>query len=125
MRHRRWLFCLAFGIIMADVVGAEEGGVYSAKGKRDPFVPLITSSARVSTVAGLIGVETLEDLVLEGVVQDADPKKSVAVANGTVLKEGDEAGSVKLLKIQPDGALFSVNGMEGFKPLYQDETKKN
>ena len=124
MKRRLWLFCFAFGIIMACTAQAAEG-VYSAKGKRDPFMPLISGSAKISAAAGLIGVETIEEIVVEGLVQDANPKKSVVIANGTVLKEGDEVGSVKLLKIQADGAHFSVNGIEGFRPLYLEESKKS
>jgi hypothetical protein len=40
-----------------------------------------------------------------------------------VLKEDDEVGNVKVVKINPDSVLFSVNGIEGLKALYQEESK--
>jgi len=40
------------------------------------------------------------------------------------LKEGEEQGAVKVLKIESGGALFSVNGIEGFKAQYQSEQPK-
>ena len=121
-----WLFCAAFGMICFEfqVYGAEaEGSLYSAKGKRDPFVQLVGTGAKASA-GGLLSVESVEEISIEGIVVDTDPKQSIVVVNGSVLKEGDEVGSVKVLKIRPDGASFSVNGIEAFKPLYQEEVKK-
>ena len=46
------------------------------------------------------------------------------IANGTLLKEGEEQGAVKVLKIEPGGAHFSVNGIEGFRAQYQSEQPK-
>lgn len=120
--RRLWLFYLTFGIIVADVGYASES-LYAAKGRRDPFTPLITSSARASAASGLMGVESLEEVIVEGVMNDLDPKKSVVILNGTVLREGEEVGNVKVLKLQADGAVITVNGVEGFKPLYQEEKK--
>ena len=99
---------------------AAEEGLYNPRGKRDPFVPLVTTATRVSS--GLVSVENAEELTVEGIVYD--PKGSIVVVNGTVLKEGEELGAVKVLKIKSDGALFSVNGVEAFKPLYEDTKKK-
>lgn len=117
-----WILSFVFGIILCiDAVGAEAPAQYSAKGRRDPFMPLITQTSRQSP--GLIGVESIEDISIEGVVYD--PKNaSMVIVNGSVLKEGEEQGSVKVLKIQSDGALFSVNGIESFKYQYQPENAK-
>jgi len=121
--RRFWLFYLTFGIIIADVSHASQS-LYAAKGRRDPFMPLITSSTKASAASGLMGVEALEEIVVEGIVNDLDPKKSVVILNGSVLREGEEVGNVKVLKLQADGAVISVNGVEGFKPLYQEEKKR-
>lgn len=117
-----WILTAAFGMIFLDIFNAvaSEQTLYSAKGKRDPFVQLITMTSRVS--AGLVGVETLEEIVIEGIIYDSK-KGSVVIANGSVLREGEELGNVKVIKIKPDGAVFSVNGVEGYKPMYQDEDK--
>ena len=121
-----WLFGLAFGVICLEIsasFAAAETSLYSAKGKRDPFMQLVASGA-IASASGLLSVESIEEVMVEGVVVDADPKQSVVVANGTVLKEGEEVGNVKVLQIKPEGAVFSVNGMEQYKPLYQEEAKK-
>jgi hypothetical protein len=116
-----WSFCLCFGIIFCESAQAEK--LYVAKGKRDPFVPLVNSGSKIGTAAGLAAVESVEEIVIEGLMFDSSPKNSVVVVNGSVLREGDEVGNVKLLKIRPDGAQFSVNGIESFKSLYQEESK--
>jgi type II secretory pathway component PulC len=120
-----WILLGCFGMICVPVsLFSEQEIKYEAYGKRDPFVPLITAAAR--EVSGVLNVETLEEIALEGVVYD--PKNgSVVVANGVFLKEGEESGSVKVLKVEPDGVVFLVNGIEGFKPLYanaNDSSKK-
>ena len=121
-----WILFSPFGILWPDCVFAgapEEGRLYHAQGKRDPFIPLLATSLRLSTGA-LLGVETVEDIQIEGIVMDADPRQSVVVVNGSMMRTGEEIGSVKVLAIRPEGVQFSVNGMEAFKPLYQGESQK-
>ncbi len=121
--RRSWILTLAFGIIMSDAASAAQS-LYASKGRRDPFVPLITSSTKVSLTSGLMGVETPDEIVVEGIMQDPDPKKSVVVMNGSVLREGEEVGNVKVLELRADGVVVSVNGEKVFKPLYQEEKKR-
>ncbi len=59
---------------------------YYSKGERDPFIPLITSGARMSL--GLQVVETIDDIKFEGIIFDPFGK-SMAMLNGEVVKEGD------------------------------------
>ena len=100
---------------------ADEAGRYDAHNKRDPFAPLVTLTMKEA--AGLLAVESIDDISIEGVVYD--PKNgSIVIVNGSVLKEGEESGQVKVVKIKPNGVVFSVNGFEGFKPTYQDNSSK-
>ena len=118
-----WILSCAFGIILScGAVFAQETGLYHSQNKRDPFVPLVGLTTRHSA-AGLLGVENIDEIQIEGVMVEADPRESIVVVNGSVLKTGEEVGSVKVLAIRQEGARFSVNGVEGFKTLYQDETK--
>lgn len=96
---------------------SNQENLYNPQGKRDPFLPLISQASRV--VSGLLGVETIDEIVIEGVVYDPG-KGSVVVVNGAVLKEGEELGHVKVLKVKPDGAYVSINGSEGFRKVYQE-----
>ena len=118
-----WILLFTFDTIITHRVFAEETRLYHAQGKRDAFVPLVALTMRQSA-SGLISVESVDEVQIEGVVMDANPRQSIVIANGSVLKEGEEVGSVKVLKIKPEGAVFSVNGIEAYKPLYQEEVKK-
>ena len=96
--------------------------LYQAHGKRDPFMPLVTQTTR-RTASGLVGVENIDEISIQGIIYD--PKAgSMIIANDSLLKEGEEQGAVKVLKIEPSGAFFSVNGIEGFKAQYQSEQPK-
>ena len=101
-------------------MGAADGKiVYEAQGRRDPFVPLVSLASRDSS--GFLGLDSIEEVKVEGVLYD--PKQgSVVIVNGAILKEGEESGAMKVIKIRPDGAVFLINGVETFKPLYQDES---
>jgi hypothetical protein len=114
-----WIVSSVFGIIMS-VSAFADGPAYTAHDKRDPFTPLVTSSSRQSP--GLMGIERIDELTVEGIVYD--PKNgSVVILNGTVLKEGEELGGVKITKIEKSGVRLLLNGTETLKSLYQDDTK--
>lgn len=128
-----WHLLTAFGMIFlvmeASAAPDEVQGVgsapsspeelYNAGGRRDPFVPLVSQTTR-QTASGLVGVQSIDEISIQGIIYD--PKKgSMVIVNGSLLKEGEEEGAVKVLKIQTDGALFSVNGIEGFKAQYPSE----
>jgi len=122
-----WNLLLCFGMILAvsRIVFAADEEMYDAHGKRDPFVPLVTSTMR-SASSGLLGVDNIEDLSIEGIVYDP-AHGSAVIVNGAILKEGEELGSVKVLEIKPEGAKFLINGLVGFKAIYQEDSmnKKN
>lgn len=113
-----WILTLASGIIVFEKEAlSKEEALYNAQGKRDPFIPLISLSSRVAS--GLLGVETFDELVIEGIVHDPG-KKSIVIVNGAVMNVGEEVGSVKLIEVRPDGALFAISGVEGFKAFNPD-----
>ena len=115
-----WTVSAAFVMIFSGLTQASEEATYEAAGKRDPFLPLVSMSS--SEAGGLLGVESLEDIVVEGVVYDPSAG-SIAILNGSVLRDGEEIGSVTVLKVRPDGVEVSVSGVSGFKPLFQEEAK--
>ena len=101
--------------IFSIVVWSE---TYDNSGKRDPFVPLVTGEK--TTVRGLYGVESAEDLTIEGIVIDP-VNGSVAVVNGEIVQEKEVRDNLKVLKIQPDGVLFEINEIQEFKPFGNEE----
>ena len=103
---------LAAVLIICCIVGslafAEEALFkYNAKGKRDPFVPLISESGGYASDA--YEASAVEDIRLEGIVWD-DVRGSIAIINGEIVKEGEVIGSIKVLKINKDSVIFDVGG---------------
>lgn len=116
-----WIFLAVLGMICLPSLSlADEKGLYDARGKRDPFIPLVTLTMKSSS-SNLLGVDNIEDLVVEGVVYDP-VHGSLVIVNGAVLKEGEELGSVKVVKVEVNGAHFLINGAEGFKEIYQEDS---
>ena len=84
-----------------------EGYEYYSKGKRDPFVPLITGTVIKSSL-GLQAIETIDDVILEGII--LDPRgESMAVLNGEVVKEGDRAYNIEIVKIYYNAVTIKLN----------------
>ena len=94
-------------VFMAVSLFAEEAFKYDAKGNRDPFVPLVSKEG--AYVSDAYGISGIKDVRLEGIVWD-EAKVSVAIINGEIVEEGQEIGSVKVLKIERDGVIFDVDG---------------
>ncbi len=117
---RLWILWLTFGTLFSGAALAEQEIVYDPHGKRDPFAALVTATSR--DASGLVGIEGAGDIKMEGIVYD--PKGSVVIVNGSLMKEGEESGNLKVLSIKPNGVLFSINGSEEFRPLYSEEVKQ-
>lgn len=71
--------------------------VYKKSG-RDPFWPLVTEEGKL--IQGF-GGESLENVYLEGIIWDAGGD-SVAMINGMILRQGEQIGGIKILKIGKD-----------------------
>lgn len=97
------IICVIFG----SEVFADDAFKYNAKGKRDPFVPLISESGGYASDA--YEASAVEDIRLEGIVWD-DVRGSIAIINGEIVKEGEVIGSIKALKINKDSVIFDVGG---------------
>ena len=92
---------------------------YDSKGKRDPFEPLISGKGEAHVINGLSGVQTADDIHLEGVVVDK-VRGSYVVANGVVLAEGATEEGVKAVEIKEEGVLFDIHVKKEFKPFQPD-----
>jgi competence protein ComGC len=91
---------LAFGVS----VFAQDDFIYDAKGKRNPFIPLVTNEGR------LIKLDKEEekgssDLVIDGIIYDKQGS-SYAIINGQVVSVGDYAGEYRVLKVESDRVVF-------------------
>lgn len=85
---------------------AQEQFKYNAKGRRNPFIPLVTSDGR------LLKLEKEGDasgLLLEGIIYDKYGR-SYAIVNGEIVKIGDAIGDYQVLKIENNKVIFIKEG---------------
>jgi len=80
--------------------------VYDAKGKRDPFIPLVTPDGRL---LNLKQQEEKGDLTLEGIIYDKYGL-SYAIVNGEIVKIGDKVGEYQVLRIESNKVIFLKQG---------------
>ena len=83
---------------------AESDFVYDAKGKRNPFIPLVTNEGR------LIKLDKEEekgstDLAIDGIIYDKSGL-SYAIINAAVVGVGDYVGEYRVLKVESDRVVF-------------------
>ncbi|MBI3088412.1 MAG: hypothetical protein HYY91_05985 [Candidatus Omnitrophica bacterium] len=83
---------------------------YDAKGKRDPFVPLVREGRFVSAVAG--GVGDFSNPALAGILWDPSGH-SIALINEMEVKVGDVLGEYEVSEIRQDAVVLMRQG----KPL--------
>jgi hypothetical protein len=102
-------------VVFFSLACAQEVFVYDAKGRRNPFVPLVTSDGRLIK---LEAKEVTEGLALEGIIYDKTAM-SYAIVNGLVVKVGDFAGGYQVLKIEQNKVIFIKDGQ-----LYEIELKR-
>ena len=96
-------------LFFANLVYAQETFVYDDHGKRDPFVPLVSSAGMVVTYDEDLSVN---DLVLEGIVSDATGNNA-AIVNGKVVKVHDQVGPYVVDVIAVDHVEF-LKGADRF-----------
>lgn len=111
------VFLFLFGLILSCAFGQTEF-IYDAKGKRNPFIPLVTPEGR------LLKLDKQEDitpggLAIEGIIYDKFGR-SFAIVNATVVGIGDMVGDFQVLKILEHKVIFIRNG----EPLEVELTKE-
>ena len=94
---------LISGYLLINICLAAE-----ARQKRDPFVPLVGEGSSVY-LSTLDMITNEKDIRLEGIIYD-NVKESAAIINGEVVKEGQEVGFIKVLKIEQSGVSLSLEG---------------
>ena len=81
---------------------------YEAKGKRDPFVPLL-GQEKGSRPAGLEGITSMQDVLLEGIAMGPSGK-NIAILNGQMVKEQDKYGALQIKKISRKAVEILIDG---------------
>lgn len=105
--NKRFLSFAFLFFIFCAVSFAQEF-VYDSKGKRDPFIPLVTPEGR------LLKLDKQEPspgaLTIEGIIYDKHGR-SFAIVNTAVVGIGDPVGEYQVLKIQEDKVIFIKDGI--------------
>ena len=96
-------FFLIFGL--KDLCFAQEKFVYDDKGRRDPFIPLVTSDGRILN----LDQEKDSDIHLEGIIYD-DKGFSYAIVNQEIVRIGDWAGNYQVYRIEKNKVIFLKDG---------------
>ena len=94
-------------LLIAGSAMAEEDFIYNAKGKRDPFVPLVSKDGAYASDA--YGISGIQDIRLEGIVWD-EAQGSIAIINGEIVKEGQKIGAIEVLRVERDAVVFNIDG---------------
>ncbi len=110
------VFCLA-GCLYPGGSSRAGGLTYDFKGKRDPFMPLVTSERQVVSVEDIVSIN---DVSLEGLAVGRQGKK-VAIINGVMLKEGERIGNVELKAIGDKSVKLLIDGGEYELRLPEEE----
>ena len=95
--------------------------IYSAKGKRDPFVSLIGQEK--NKIISLEGITSIDELTLEGIAIGAGGKQ-VAILNGQMVKDNDKFGSLVVKKISRKSVLVSIDGKDYSLNIQEQEGSK-
>jgi len=102
-----FFICTISILICAINLSAQDEFTYDSKGRRDPFIPLVTSDGR------LLKLEEEENknltMSLEGIIYD-EHAISYAILNGEVVKVGDTIGDYQVLKIEKNKVVLIKEG---------------
>lgn len=102
----------AAGCVVWMAVGwpAPAAAEYRAKGKRDPFVPLVTAEGQRFHPPGVDEEEVsgAANVTLQGIVYDP-AAESYAIVNGQVVHEQDLVDGMVVLRIQPTTVTMLVD----------------
>jgi len=104
------IFILIFisGMFFHLLSSAEEQFKYDPKGKRNPFIPIVTSDGKFLKLESEEDISNKE-LVLQGIIYDKSGL-SFAIVNGAVVKTGDMVEGYQILKIEKSKIIFIKDG---------------
>ena len=101
-------FIIFILLISIDLVYAEvKKFKYDPKGRRDPFIPLVTDAGQLLELEP--AEEGISGLHLEGIIFDKK-ELSYAIINSTVVRIGDWVGEYQVYKIEPKKVILLKEG---------------
>lgn len=109
-----FLVIILIGVV---VCYAKQDFVYDSKGRRDPFLPVVSKDGYIINREADVPVS---DMNLEGIIYD-EGGKSLAIINGNVLKVGDKIGIYAISMIEKKKVILQSNSEEFILNLKQEE----
>ncbi|PIQ84928.1 MAG: hypothetical protein COV73_06275 [Candidatus Omnitrophica bacterium CG11_big_fil_rev_8_21_14_0_20_43_6] len=106
--NKKFLISLFLLSWCLSLVLANEDFNYNPKGKRNPFVPLVTPEGRLLKLDKQENVAT-NGLAIEGIIYDK-LGRSFAIVNAMVVGIGDQVGDFKVLNILENKVIFIKDG---------------
>jgi len=108
LKNKRYFCSILILFLLCISSFAQEQFIYDSQGKRNPFIPLVTSDGRFLQ---LEADETKKDseLNLTGIIYDKYGI-SYAIVNDTVVKIGDYVDDYQVLKIEEKKVIFIKGG---------------
>jgi hypothetical protein len=107
LSRRILIIIFILGLILPCVF-SQDTFTYDAKGKRNPFIPLVTAEGRLLKLDRDENT-TPQGLAIEGIIYDK-LGRSFAIVNATVVGIGDRVGDFQVLKILGNKVVFIRNG---------------
>jgi len=119
--NKRFLIVLFLVLVLCKAAFSEGEFVYDAKGKRNPFIPLVTPEGRLLKLDKQEATSS-GGLVVEGIIYDKFGR-SFAIVNTNVVGIGDLVGNYQVLKIQENKVIFIKDGEPLEVELSQEGSK--
>ncbi len=116
--NRKLLITFLLCLIISPLPIARGEFVYEDKGKRNPFIPLVTPEGRLLKLDRQDTVSA-QGLTIEGIIYDKQGR-SFAIVNAEVVGIGDSVGDYQVLKIFENKVVFIKDG----EPLEVELTKE-
>jgi hypothetical protein len=106
--NKKLLVLLLLSWLILSSAFAQDEFIYDAKGRRDPFIPLVTPEGRLLKLDKQEAT-SVEGLAVEGIIYDKFGR-SFAIVNTNVVGIGDVVGDYQVLKIQENKVVFIKDG---------------
>ena len=119
LRNKICIFILVFAGLLSLCL-AQESFVYRAKGKRNPFIPLVGKDGRLMKLDKEESKEA-GGLSIDGIIFDKGGV-SYALVGGKVVATGDYVGEYRVLKIGNDKVSFLKD--DEIKEVYINKDKE-
>jgi len=111
-KHLFWSLVIVWNLVLGiwnlTYLYGQEEFTYDARGRRNPFIPLVTSDGRLMKL-DKDKEEVKGELSLEGIIYDKHGR-SYALVNGSVVAVSDFVGEYQVLKIEQNKVIFIKNG---------------